>query len=230
MITNMNILDRIEQETARQYVFRVLLANIIRLNLAPGTAISENEISSELHTSRTPVREALIELRQIGLVTVLPQKGSYVSLIDYDQVEESRFIRTSLEIAVVKLMCSGITQDWDLQLNNNLALQQEALHENDADSFYTLDNQFHELLFSSVNKRHTYELVKRQSYHFDRLRSLSLRSISFEKTYQDHEDILHAVNRKDAELAEFLVSRHLHRHIFEKEALEKNYPDYFKIP
>ena len=53
--------------------------NIIHLELQPGTAVSENELSTTLSLSRTPVREALIELNRIGLVEILPQRGSYNS-------------------------------------------------------------------------------------------------------------------------------------------------------
>ena len=48
---------------------RVLLYNIIHLELQPGTAVSENELSTTLSLSRTPVREALIELNRIGPVS-----------------------------------------------------------------------------------------------------------------------------------------------------------------
>ena len=75
----MIILDRNSSETARSYAMRVLLYNIIHVELQPGSAVSENELSSALSLSRTPIREALIELNRIGLVEILPQRGSYIS-------------------------------------------------------------------------------------------------------------------------------------------------------
>ena len=96
----MTILEKERSENARSYAVRVLLYNIVHLELTPGSSVSENELSSALSLSRTPVREALIELNRIGLVEIIPQKGSYVSKIDYDIVEESRFLRLVMENAV----------------------------------------------------------------------------------------------------------------------------------
>ena len=79
----MIILNRNSSETARSYAMRVLLYNIIHVELQPGSAVSENELSSALSLSRTPIREALIELNRIGLVEILPQRGSYISKINY---------------------------------------------------------------------------------------------------------------------------------------------------
>ena len=85
----MELLDRQPSENARSYALRVLLHNIITLELAPGSAVSENELSLVLKLSRTPVREALIELSKMGLVDIQPQRGSYIAKIDYELVEES---------------------------------------------------------------------------------------------------------------------------------------------
>ena len=68
----MKLFDRSPGENARNYAIRVLLYNIINLELAPGSAVSENELSSTLNLSRTPVREALIELSKSSLVEILP--------------------------------------------------------------------------------------------------------------------------------------------------------------
>ena len=95
----MVILQKERSENSRSYAVRVLLYNIIHLELQPGTAVSENELSTTLSLSRTPVREALIELNRIGLVEILPQRGSYISKIDYNIVEESRFLRLVTENA-----------------------------------------------------------------------------------------------------------------------------------
>ena len=119
----MIILDRNSSETARSYAMRVLLYNIIHVELQPGSAVSENELSSALSLPRTPIREALIELNRIGLVEILPQRGSYISKINYAIVEESRFVRLVMETAVIKLACESITDDYLLALKQNIEQQ-----------------------------------------------------------------------------------------------------------
>ena len=109
----MVILQKERSENSRSYAVRVLLYNIIHLELQPGTAVSENELSTTLSLSRTPVREALIELNRIGLVEILPQRGSYISKIDYNIVEESRFLRLVTENAILKLFFHFLQNSFD---------------------------------------------------------------------------------------------------------------------
>ena len=98
----MQLSERLARETGRDYALRIIKENIISLDLAPGSPISENELAAELGLSRTPVREALIELAKVKIVEITPQKKSLVAPIDYELVEESRFMRNVLECAVVK--------------------------------------------------------------------------------------------------------------------------------
>ena len=148
----MIILERTSSEKARAYAIRVLLYNIIHLELPPGSAVSENELSEALSLSRTPVREALIELNRTRLVEIFPQKGSYITKIDYELVEECRFIRLAMENAVLHLVCQGIPDTYAEALSQNIEEQRQAEAEKKQDKLFELDNHFHRLIFESVNK------------------------------------------------------------------------------
>ena len=223
----MELLDRQPSENARSYALRVLLHNIITLELAPGSAVSENELSQILKLSRTPVREALIELSKMGLVDIQPQRGSYIAKIDYELVEESRFMRLVLENAVLALVCEGISPEHEEMLRANMEEETRHLEAGDYTRLFELDTDFHRLLFTSVGKALTYGIIHSQMVHFDRLRALSLKSLKPDKIVEDHENILYAIGRRDSELAEMLMTRHLTRHRVEKSELIKLYPDYF---
>ena len=223
----MELLDRQPSENARSYALRVLLHNIITLELAPGSAVSENELSQILKLSRTPVREALIELSKMGLVDIQPQRGSYIAKIDYELVEESRFMRLVLENAVLALVCEGISPEHEEMLRANMEEETRHLEAGDYTRLFELDTDFHRLLFTSVGMARTYSIIHSQMVHFDRLRALSLKSLKPDKIVEDHENILYAIGRRDSELAEMLMTRHLTRHRVEKSELIKLYPDYF---
>src|SRR5690554_1967767 len=100
---NIEIAGQKEGRSIGDYVYEVLKINIINLKMPPGRQISEKEISVLLKVSRTPVREAFIKLSREGLLYVLPQRGTYISYIDMDAVEDARFIRESLEKSVLKI-------------------------------------------------------------------------------------------------------------------------------
>lgn len=123
----MRLLARRMRETGREYALRNLKDNIIHLELKPGSMVSENELAAQMGLSRTPVREALMELSKVRLVDVYPQRGSAVALIDYDLVEEARFMRDVLEGTVVELDCDMLTEDALVRLRENIALQRHHL-------------------------------------------------------------------------------------------------------
>ncbi|MGL6114390.1 MAG: GntR family transcriptional regulator, partial [Cetobacterium sp.] len=81
------------KENTRQYTYRVLKENIMNLNLEPGEAIGEIDLSRELNVSRTPLREAIVQLIEEKLLEVFPQKGTFISKIDLTLVEEAIFLR-----------------------------------------------------------------------------------------------------------------------------------------
>ena len=101
----MFVTEQMARENGRDYALRMLKENIIRLEMEPGSSISDREVAALLSLSRTPVREALLELAKAKVVDIYPQKGSVVSLIDYALVEEAYFVRSVLETAVVELAC-----------------------------------------------------------------------------------------------------------------------------
>ena len=82
----MRILKRLPRETASDYAYRMIKDNIIRLELKPGSPVSENELAAELGLSRTPVRESLIALSKAKVIEITPQKRSVVAPIDETMV------------------------------------------------------------------------------------------------------------------------------------------------
>ena len=98
-----SILERQKQESAKDYVLRVLIHNIVNAELIPGERLIDQEICSQLGVSRTPFREAELELAQKKLIDIRPKIGTYVSYIDSGLVEEIRHLRSVLEAELDRL-------------------------------------------------------------------------------------------------------------------------------
>ncbi len=224
----MILLERNNRETASDYALRVIRNNIVSLNLVPGSLVSENELAKELGISRTPVREALIELSKIKLVEIYPQKGSCISLINHQLVEEARFVRLLLESAIVEEACELASAKDILLLEENIRLQEMYQGENYEDKQLKLDNEFHELLFTICNKQFTYNLLTGMMTHFDRVRRLSLSVVRDSKILADHKNLVDSIKRKDSQAAREIITKHLSRYQLDEEELRKNYGDYFK--
>lgn len=224
----MRVTERFAKETGREYALRMLKENIIHLDLIPGTMLSENELAGEMQLSRTPVREALIELSKSGIVEILPQKGSALSLIDYSMVEEARFMRNVLECAVVELDCDIKVPEILEELEANVQLQEFYLKNRSSEKLLELDNQFHRLLFLMAGKLQIHALMGSITIHFDRVRSMSLATVKELKTVSDHRAILDAVRAGDKQSARALMEKHLSRYKIDQEELREKYPGYFK--
>lgn len=223
----MRILERLPRESGRDYALRTIKENIIHAELEPGAYISENELAAELGLSRTPVREALIELARAKAVEIAPQKRSMVALIDYSLVEEARFTRNVLECAVVTLCCNMATEEDLFHLSENVKLQEYYMSNGQYDSIMELDDRFHEMLFDIAQKPQVFYLVQNMAIHFDRVRSIALNGIHDLEIVDDHRKILEAIRCRDCKLAEALMEIHLNRCKIDAIAIRKNYPQYF---
>ncbi len=223
----MHITERYTRETARDYALRMLKRNIANLDLAPGAMLSENELSASLGLSRTPVREALIELNKIRIVEILPQRGSRIALIDSGMVEESRFLRMVLEKAIIELASEmATTLDFSVA-EANVKLQQFYIENQFPEKLMELDNDFHKEFYRLTNLMQTYHLQESMALHFDRVRSLSLATVKEIRIVGDHEAILRAVRAGDRAEASVLVEKHLNRYSVDEMAIREQYAAYF---
>ena len=223
----MILTDYLNKESAREYAFRQIRDNIINLEFMPGITVSAKNLSLELGVSRTPVMEALQELSKSHLVEIYPQRGCVISKINFDTVEETAFLRRSLEKAIVEELCDTINEDGILKLENIIELQEFYINKNDSKKIFEIDNEFHHALFTMCNKEQTYILMKSIQGYFDRIRALSLNSVLDIQIVADHKSILNALKKRDKALCGEVIVKHLLRYKFDKkEIIDKN-PDYF---
>ncbi|MEG0764841.1 MAG: GntR family transcriptional regulator [Pseudoflavonifractor sp.] len=224
----MHLTKRLPRETGRDYALRTIKDNIIRLELAPGSMVSENELSTEMGLSRTPVREALIELSKSKIVEIYPQKGSAVSLVDYTLVEESRFVRSVLEGAVVELVCTMALPEDIQRLEDSIQLQIFYRDHRDPDALLEPDDMFHHTLFEIAQKPQAYALMENIAIHFDRMRRLSLFTVKNSDIIADHQALLSDIIHRDPAAARARLEIHLNRYKIDEQAIRAKFPDYFK--
>lgn len=224
----MQILERLPRETGRDYALRTLKENIVSLDLEPGSQISESELAAEMNLSRTPVREALIELSKVKIIEIYPQRKSVVSLIDADLVEESRFMRSLLECEVVQLDCRMARPSDLKRLEENVRLQKFYLDNYYPEHLLKLDNEFHGILFDIARKSQIFILMQSISIHFDRVRSLALAAVKSQKIVEDHEALIRIIAQGEEEQARERMQKHLNRYKIDVPELREAYPQYFK--
>ncbi|MBL3539764.1 GntR family transcriptional regulator [Aminivibrio sp.] len=222
----MEILERRNGESSREWVKRVLTENIVHLNLLPGAPLSDKEIASSLSLSRTPVREALVLLEEMGFVDVYPQKGTFVSLLNIDDIEEGRYIRKCLEADTLIQACRSFSSDGEIRLEANLKMQKNAIASLDRKRFLFLDQDFHRILCEGCGRARVWSVISKNSLHFFRVRRLKVSkgAPGQEFYYGQHEEILEAIRAQDADRALDILNRHLS---WDVEVVREAYPEFF---
>jgi DNA-binding GntR family transcriptional regulator len=209
-------------------IYVSLRKNIVNLNLAPGTGISEKEVALRYKVSRTPVREAFIHLANEGLIQVVPQKETVVSLIDLARVEQEFFIRRSLEMAVLEPFIGRSTAQQLEMMEKLIELQNAAANEEDIIKFVDRDDDFHRIFFEAADQLLSWNMLQSISGHYHRVRLLTIRLKGIALgVVEQHKKVLAALREKDAAGAGELLREHINKLNTEEKLLKEEFPRYF---
>lgn len=206
----MVLYEKLDKETGKDYVYRVLKDNIMCLELKPGELLSESDLAKKLNVSRTPIREVLIKLKTEKLIEVKPQAGTYVSLIDWNLIEEAIFIRYNLEKEALKEACENFSEHILMEMENCLFAQKLVAQKGDnLLEFHNLDKEFHRLLFVGINKGNVWECVCNISTHYNRMRLLAEMKLNKDFLVDQHITYLDIIKNKNSDIIDDVVSRHI---------------------
>jgi GntR family transcriptional regulator, rspAB operon transcriptional repressor len=216
---------------ARTQVYATLRDAIIRAELPPGRKLSENELATWLGVSRTPIREALVRLRDERLIAIVPQLGTFVSYISPQAVSDAHFIREALECAAIRETAIVATEDDIASLEENLRAQERADERGDFDAFYVLDEEFHRVLCDLSGHATVWAVSQRAKGHLNRIRRLSIPMPTYiGEMIAEHRDVVAAVAEHDPDLAEERLRHHLRMVLREIPQIRSEHPDYFEEP
>ncbi|HBY93248.1 MAG: GntR family transcriptional regulator [Ardenticatenaceae bacterium] len=152
--------DPMAPRTLRENVTDLLRRAIIDGSLAPGTELNQAQIAEKLGISRGPVREALGQLEQEGLIRNVPYKGVYVTPLNKKYVEELYSMRGALETFALTRSLER-AQPADIEwLNNIVEEMRRAGQERDAERLVQLDLAFHDYLVGMADHELLYKMWK----------------------------------------------------------------------
>lgn len=223
----------IPQETMNSdEIYEDLCNKIEKLVYLPGDKISENELCRQYGVSRHIIRTVISRLKERMLLTVYPQRGTFVSLIDMKTVELILFIRESVEQEAIRLLQfekQEVRDRMSKAMKACIESQSIAISENiDMDTFYLLDNEFHGCLLEAVGKKDVMKIIREDYIHFRRWRNFDVvRSGRQREIIEEHTALMHALVKNETKEAHEILHMHLNtenrlRHIREKVA-----PEYF---
>ena len=209
--------------TARRKAYNGIRRSIIFGKFQPGEQLKEEELAAKFKVSRTPVRQAIRQLADEGLVFIGSNKRSYVTDISEAQAEEAFDMLAFLESYAAKLAAQRIT---DEELEQLQALHQQLgdlAKSNSADDhpYLELNSKFHSLIHEAADNRILSGLLRRVSDLPYAMYLKFKQKTEDSEAVAEHERLLKALCEHDAVAAEL----HMRLHI---EGLRSKYRDICK--
>ena len=178
MATNLTIARNTIVRSTSDFVYNSVRQSILTHEFPAGSRLVEAKTSKELNVSITPVREAFARLANQGLLTVFPYKGTYVTIITKQYLEDVYFLRRHLEVMAAEKSFPKLTDQ---------------------------DIQYYEELFASADEAYDrqdlYESIRRDTWHIIKYRIENLQSytkpVMNARFSVRHGAMLEAIRNKD---------------------------------
>ena len=145
-----SIMGKLDYRTLRENVADEIRMKILNGDMKPGDKIIEQELASEFGISRGPVREALRQLEQEGMVEYSRNVGCSVKHIGMDDVYEIYYMRANYEMMAVRLYNAPFPQE-TIEKMEQVLEQMKQLHKEEYRKVFELDNEFHEAILDLVS-------------------------------------------------------------------------------
>ena len=184
----------------------VLREMILDGSISPGERLNEVALASALGISRGPLREAIQRLAGEGLLTIVSHRGAYVRTFEKREVEELYELRTAYEMHAARLACERAS-DADLaELHTFLIDTGDAM----IDGRYPADRDFHRRVLSLADSGALERAAKETQAQIFLARTISgSRPVRAKEAFDEHADIVSALQSRSADDAARLVREHL---------------------
>ncbi|WP_018240957.1 GntR family transcriptional regulator [Ensifer sp. BR816] len=176
----------------------------------PGSRLEERPLSEQFGVSKTPVREALIQLSSLDLVELRQRRGAIVKRLSVEQVISLFEVMTELESMAAKLAASRMSVDMREDLANIHRSSEAYVPNEDFEKYDAVNTEFHELIYRGACNDYLEAMVKDI-----RSRLRVYRRYPFQKrgrirqSFSDHAQILDAILKGDGEAAGAAMQDHL---------------------
>ena len=202
-----------EKRSLDDIVYEKLKKAITLKKFPPSYKLVEKEIADTMKVSRTPVHTAIKLLERDGLLTIIPNKGAYVTKRTYDEIEDAFAIRVNLEKMYARLAATNITEQDIEELRKILEKESKAYSLNNRVEAYTVGAEFHmkiaDISGNSILVKYINNImVETNTYDV----FYTLNDPKLEKEYytpKQHYDILDALIRKDVAKSEKVMEYHI---------------------
>ena len=189
-------------KSLKDFVYDYISEQISKGDLEPNEKIYENNICKELNISRTPVREAMIQLATEGYIESIPRRGFVVRKLDEKEAEDIYEILGILDGFVARQVCGELTEKDFSDMDFYIGSMDLATKAENYDMYYKQQEQFHDTYISKSSNESLKQMIYQVKKKFLK-RSYGIpKGVSTEKTLLDtnaeHREMLELFKKGDA--------------------------------
>lgn len=200
----------VKEETLNRQVYREMLRKLIEGEIPLGAQLDERTLAAELGVSRTPVREAIIQLVREGLVDYYPYRGHFVKMWTPKEVNDLFEVRKALEALAVRLAVRKLSQDDLDEVRGIVDDIQTALRHGDIEGFSEADRCFHNTIMQKTGNRTLIDGLERLACQIQVIRTIANRAPDLvERMLNEWPRIMTALETRDAERSAELMLSHI---------------------
>lgn len=200
--------DAIVTNTYKDQAYRLIKDAIIYKKLALGSVYSQDLLCAELKISRTPVREALLELQKEGYLRILRGKGIYILPVTKEEAQDIIEMRYFVEALGCELAAARRNEQ---DLHNMLSVFKEMEARDgqitDFVMLYRLDRLFHLAIFEAAKNKRMQQIIEQLRDNFLRVEDQT--AFAIEPVIQEHRAIYQAIASADPEAAKQAMQVHM---------------------
>ena len=201
---------RVETPLLGARVYEAIKEAILSLKIRPGEVLTIGRLASQLGASRTPVRDAFLILEREGLVTIVPQKGTYVAMISPQDVHDIFELRIVLESYASHVAATRVTPEELDRVEATLQEANWAFAQGEKIQAADMGRPVHDLVVRKVGNERLVRGLNDLETHYTRIRHFAVMIPNrFERSNQQHHAILAALREGDAERSGQAMTEHL---------------------
>lgn len=198
----------LQQSTLRMSALGVIRESILTGVLRPGQQLVQAEIAAQMNVSRAPIREALRQLEEEGLVESIPYRGTFVSSVTRRDVVELYSLRGTLESMAARLLIARRHEGDVEELESILARMMAAADAGDRQAVNIADIEFHTQLCVLSDHHHLIRSWKTSANLIRRILSFRNRLSTPHVVVDMHKPIVEAIRNGDAAAAQHAIEAH----------------------
>ncbi|MGE4277822.1 MAG: GntR family transcriptional regulator [Lawsonibacter sp.] len=203
--------EQIKTTTYKQQAYELIKSAILYQKLKPDAIYSQESICQALNISRTPVREALLELQKEGYILFYRGKGIQIVSLDEQAIHDILEMRIYQETAAAELAGKRATPEDLAYIGERLEEHRRSLDSQDIDRCYRLDHQFHRAIARAAHNDFLYRTIDDVLDHYLCFEALSIYKsyIGANAIWEEHSVLYNALREHDPEKARRVAEVHL---------------------